>query len=776
MNHLPFKQQTGAFSIMAAGTLLMALLTLVLVVDTSRLYAEQRKLQKLADTAALESISRLASGACGTDPASARRFAEENLRRQQFLRSEEESAIIECVALDTSGEIIQLIQNPNGPAVRAQVLQEVPSSLILRSGAALGLDFPATTQLQAEATAARDEPVAVFSIGAQLLQLQNDKLLGILLRTVGVDVDVLTLLDADGLANAQITPSGLLSALGVDIGIQQLKALSPSGLVDLVNTQVGLLGIDELLEVSLDLITDSVLRAQVAALRTTLISNPIIQDIQLQLFGVDAERALISLTSASDARLGSALDAGIGLGQLLSTAILVGVSELERGLVIPELNLLGLVDVQLGVVEPPSIGVGPVGTKAYDAQIRLYLDIDTDNLLGGSLRFLTNLLGTRVHLPVWIDLVSGEATLETLSCDVNPPTAKFDVNANLLGICIGEIPDALRWSSASSCQGQTQETELIKLLHLPVLSGRSNIPALQNLEFSVPPQGLVARDQLTDSELNQVCLPDGSNNSCYKTGANLLSDLGNTTQRLVEGLLDLLSGLFRRPNSQLSSGLDFSQAAQNRLIENLATQYLEATKRNGFYNVADATQIILQGQTDPVTGQQVLPPLIDGDFNFPRAIPTTGLLAVRPVSQWNTGSFSQAFHAYTSVPYSVLDLLGISTLGNGYTSCAGLLTSLLAWNRCVEGNLQQLLKQHQDRYTLANSTDGDQLATPGNQEVSCSGALCLILRPVLNLLKPVLNGVGALLDNILAGVLGVEIGRSTVEVHSIECGTARLVR
>ena len=84
--------------------------------------------------------------------------------------------------------------------------------------------------------------------------------------------------------------------------------------------------------------------------------------------------------------------------------------------------------------------------------------------------------------------------------------------------------------------------------------------------------------------------------------------------------------------------------------------------------------------------------LVNKDFSFSNAIPVSCLLAICPVSTWKTGTFSEAFKAYTSVPYSILDLVGIPTLGNGYASCSGLLTSLLAGgykNLCVVGDDDQ---------------------------------------------------------------------------------------
>ena len=57
-------RQRGAIGLMGAMTLGVALLFLLLVVDSGRLYLEKRKLQRVADTAALEVVTR--GGACVT--------------------------------------------------------------------------------------------------------------------------------------------------------------------------------------------------------------------------------------------------------------------------------------------------------------------------------------------------------------------------------------------------------------------------------------------------------------------------------------------------------------------------------------------------------------------------------------------------------------------------------------------------------------------------------------------------------------------------------------
>src|SRR5690554_6157844 len=135
-----------------------------------------------------------------------------------------------------------------------------------------------------------------------------------------------------------------------------------------------------------------------------------------------------------------------------------------------------------------------------------------------------------------------------------------------------------------------------------------------------------------------------------------------------------------------------------------------------------------------------------------------------------------SFPCYTSIPYGVLDIVGIPTLGKGYLSCAGLLSSLLNWNNCVEHNLAKLLKDKPDSINVSDNGDGQSLANPNSNEITCSGALCILLKPVLALLKPILNGIGALLTTILANALGLELGRTDVTVHAISCGTPQLVR
>ncbi|MGP7735598.1 pilus assembly protein TadG-related protein [Oceanimonas smirnovii] len=750
-------KQGGAFTLIAAGTLLLTLGCTMLVLDTGRLYMEQRKLQKLADTAALESIARLNSGRCADAPDIVQTYAQENATRNGFLAQDSQSIATQCVRIDISDSLRTPVADASGHAVRTIAKETVPASLLFRAGNMLGITDKNEVNLQASAVAEREggAPTATFSIGAELLRLDNSRLIGQVLNAVGVNAGTLAILNSNALADINITPAGLLKRLGVDVSIYELKALSPQGLVELVNTEVGVLGIDRLIGTSAELVSDNVLKTDLEALQVAVLQNPLLQDVQLPLFSTADNPGLISLASTLEGNVGPALDAAVNLGDLLGTSILLGTS--ERALEIPGLNTLGLAKVQLGIVEPPTIAVGPVGTRAYNGQIRLYADIDSNNLLGGVLSWLTDsVLGLRVRLPLTVDVTTAHAEFMSAQCTENPPAATFEVNSALLNTCIGSMPEASRWSGSVRCEESLQPAEMIKLLHFPVLTGKTHIEGLSYIGETEP---------LTEGTL-------------YNTLPNNLP-LGNTTDNIVLGLLDLLGGLFRPPSIVNNSDLDYSEKQKNMLIDQLATQYLDATKVNGFYNVGRATDLILNGstETDPNTGAQLVPPLAGEDWFLAKSIPTSwGLGATHP-SQWQDGSFSEAFYAYTSKPYGLLDVVGIPTLGNGYWSCAGLLSSLLSWNQCVDHNLTRLLQTKPGGIDLSASSDADSLLNLGSDTFSCSGSglLCVLLKPVLNLLKPVLNGVGELLTTVLDEVLGLDVGRSDLHLQELNCGAPRLV-
>lgn len=481
--------QRGAVGILAAISLPIAILATVLVVDTGRLFMERRDLQKIADTAAVEAVSRLTSGNCAGEGNLPNTYANENAAGYGFGSAAGETLSTVCVGLATNPDTAVRAPDNSVPAdqrraVQVTVSRIVPASLILRAGSLFGVGGDVIT-LNAQAIAEKDvvEPWAEFSVGAQLLSLGNDRLLGTVLSAVGVSTD-LTALSSAGLASAKVTPAGLLRALGITLTIDELKALSPAGLVQLVNTEVGVLGVDDLINLGAEVVSDSTLKANLGALGTAIAANGILGPATVQLFGTPSTPGLIRLgTGAENNPLGAALDAQINLGDLLSGGILAGAA--GRGLVIPNASLLGLGTLSLGIVEPPTIAVGPVGTQAFNAQVRLHVNVDTNStLLVGA---LLNALAVRIHLPITVDLTDARGTLTDIDCSVIPTTATVQVDSSVGNVCLGEMPPGALWSNSSSCTALVQDTDLVTApLVGTLLRGKIALPALPETDTTPP--------------------------------------------------------------------------------------------------------------------------------------------------------------------------------------------------------------------------------------------------------------------------------------------------
>ena len=414
--------------------------------------------------------------------------------------------------------------------------------------------------------------------------------------------------------------------------------------------------------------------------------------------------------------------------------------------------MAGLIKAQLTIVQPPTIAVGPVGTQGYSAQIRLNLNVDTDQLLGGALKWLVkDILGTQVKLPIAVDITNATGTLTALQCSASPQTMDLSVKSSILNACVGKMDP----NNKQSCEKGLQDEQLITLLRLPVLTGKLWVPAL---EYTDSTTGLGMEPGYEDP-----ADPNWSKTN-RSTQVNQLA-LGDTVNNIVTGLLNLLSGLLQPPNSTPTD-----------ITTRLLGSYLDASMVNGLYNVTSLTNLLLSGRG--VAGDKdYMPPLLTSNFTFNNAIAKSCLLVACPSSTWNSGTFSAALNSYTSVPGGLLDVLGISTYDNGYQSCAGLLSSLLNWNGCVKNNVTKLLTSHpQYLYAInANSPEIQSLLNRDNN-LTCTGALCTLLKPlVTTVLKPILNGVGTLLTSVLKDTLGLEVGRTDIKALSIGCDTAQLV-
>jgi uncharacterized membrane protein len=402
------ERQRGAIGVMAAITLLMALVCLALVIDTGRLYNEQRKLQRVADMAALEAATL--SGMCGAqDAATVQSYVTASAARNNFVpvAGETLSGVLGTVSLDGGYGAAQTRRtfSPGGDmadSVRVQVTHNVPTSLVLNV-ASLFSNLPTRLTLSAQATARRTA-MAGISAGSGVLSLNSSNspllnaLLGGLLGTT-LNLDAVTY---QGIAGANISLLALsqqLQAAGVNLKLGDLDSL--------LNANVSAL---QLIQAMINAADASQLAGVNTALLRTALTNINVPGAQLTL-------AQIISVVAPDSVRNSALGADVNLFDLLMATALVANKSHAVSIPAQQLSIPGLLSqsLNLTVISPPQVAIGYPGrnadgswrTQARSAQINLTVKASVDLLKLG-------LVSSDVTLVAAV--APGTAALESITC------------------------------------------------------------------------------------------------------------------------------------------------------------------------------------------------------------------------------------------------------------------------------------------------------------------------------------------------------------------------
>jgi uncharacterized membrane protein len=478
--------------------MLLGLITILGIVEVGYLYWAKRDAQKVADLAALSGAQQL------PDCTKATNAANNNATNDnKFSGTLDTNA---CGSWDPSSNGSKdhfTATDTNANAVKVVAQRPVPS--IWGFAGAL-------PNVSAEAVAINSQPIAAFSVGSQLLELQDKGTVPGILKMLGLDVDETALVGPNGLANLHVTPSGLLDGLChvnaslcidvtsiADVGtMNDVLAGKQVSIGDLLDAMAYLGGQQKLAQAALTAL--GAIKAQAEATGGTLI----------QLGTSSAQRGLFALIDAADTQ--SALNVQLNAIDLVNVGLEVANSQHFADLQIPIPGVTGHVTL----IEPPSIAIGGVGATAYTAQLRVYLHIDTSAipLLGSVL----GLIGTDVDIPMILDVTNGKGVLTNL-CDGDAPnqTATISATASLLNLCIGKLDDSAAESTSQSCDANLQSQSLVSILGAPIIAGSAHI------------QGITGQGDLT--------LHQGETGSIH---ANL--DLGDTVTSLMDGILNLLLG------------------------------------------------------------------------------------------------------------------------------------------------------------------------------------------------------------------------------------------
>lgn len=470
-NQQAHKQQ-GSIIVPAAAALFVGLILLG-AAHLGHNFSVKRDLQNAADLAALAGAQALGSGdalGCqqGQDMA---RFSLRSQPNSPAAGLTGEGAKVLC------GKWSNGQSDPNqrfapvlpADAVRVHLSYQPPSLF----------PFFTSSVIEAIATAKSSEPVATFSVGSRLLSLKRNGLVYNLLSGVGLSPNQLTVLDSAGLVNAKITPSGLLKALGLPATViagvgtpEELARLEQLTLADLLSASLDLLDQQKTLGLDVGALQEYI--------KLLLGVGPL--DLPVKLLG---DGGILAIINGVDPL--SALNVNLDVLQLVNTGLVVA-----NGKNLIDLNLTALpsgltnmfnnaLDLRVRVVEPPSIAMGGIGTKANSAGVRVYLNLDTSKIpLAGP---ILKVLGTEVSLPIIIEL--SQATGELVNV-CRPPIADnqatIAVSSSLVNVCLGKFPHSDFFSTSNSCKdesfGLIQRHRVINVLGILPLTAKVTLPLI----------------------------------------------------------------------------------------------------------------------------------------------------------------------------------------------------------------------------------------------------------------------------------------------------------
>lgn len=212
------QQQQGAIGLMAAVTLGVVLLFMLLVIDSGRLYLEQRKLQRVADMAVLEAVSRGGSCTSGT----AVTYVNESATRNDFTPGAVQEITPTCGTLVTTNSLRTFqASTTQSSAIRVIATTTVPTSV---AGGLWSMFSKANFDLQTKLTASAvgsvgGAPLAQLTIRNKTLVLDDrkSKILsslfgGLLGGSLNID-----LLGSEGIVNTKINLLSYLDQLKLDL-------------------------------------------------------------------------------------------------------------------------------------------------------------------------------------------------------------------------------------------------------------------------------------------------------------------------------------------------------------------------------------------------------------------------------------------------------------------------------------------------------------------------------------------------------------------------------
>ncbi len=404
--------QRGNIAIMSAGVMLLVIGCAALGIDVGTIYADRRKVQSAADLAAIVAASDLTHAtAAATAAVTKNNYASSSIVAVEpgiYTASAALTPAQRFVAAATPANAVRVSMRTQTPLYFGRVLTSASQFTINTTAIA------STTQL------------ASFAIGSRLASLNGGLLNSLLGGMLGTTLS-LSAMDYQSLIDAKIDAFDFMSALATKANLTGVTYNS------LLSSNVKVADI-----VSAMLTAQTIANGLNAA--TTALSN-----ISLAMAGITktiTPSALISAGPYGSMITGQKPKTGVSVSALdmlsATGALANGTNQIAANV---NLSLPGIASVTLRatVGERPVgtswVAVGSAGATVHTAQTRILLQIQ---LVGsGSVSV--------VNLPVYVEIASGTATLNSVSCsypNVNTSSVQLGVSPGIVDAWIGNVTAA----------------------------------------------------------------------------------------------------------------------------------------------------------------------------------------------------------------------------------------------------------------------------------------------------------------------------------------------
>lgn len=431
------RQQHGAIGLIAALTLGMVLIFMLLVVDGGRLYLEQRKLQRVADMAVLEAVSR--GGSCAATPSTATLYATQSAARNSFVPAGTQQTLnAACGTLVTVNQLRTFQLDPSkSDAIRVIATNTIPTSI---AGGVWDLvskgTLSTTTKLTASAVGAAPKGLlAQVSIRSTLATVTTDSqaalLNSVFSSLLGGNV-TLNIASWNGLINGDINLLNFMDQLAIDLKI------SAGNYNQLLSANTTL---TQLLTTSLTVANANGATADLKAALGGL--------LQAALNVKPTNLTLGNFLNLQTGTSSSGLDANLQAIQLVQAFLQIANTQNAVSLKAPILLPgIGNITLQMKIIEPPQFSAigDPSSSQTISvrtAQVRTLVSIDLTGLsnllnLPPAISDLTNTLVTALDNLLNLNLVGLVTDLLCLSgCQqISPlllPTPKIYVSLDAGG-------------------------------------------------------------------------------------------------------------------------------------------------------------------------------------------------------------------------------------------------------------------------------------------------------------------------------------------------------